>query len=192
MNGGRAPSGKGGDGGKKSSGGLWGVVSKILDNASLDVNLGAGAPAPRAPRAPSGNAADPAARMEPVKQDRKETYDEMIYRTTDGERGQAPIERIDRERRFVARSLDTRGASARATTTIPEGGGEPLSKDVRNKMEPKLGGDLSDVRVHRSGESAEAAQHLNAKAFTVGRDVHFGGGNYSRERKKATVCSRTS
>lgn len=178
----RPPPGKGAaEGGKKSGGGLWGWVGKILDNTSFEFNVGSPAPPQRAP---SGASTDPAARMEPVRQDRKETYDEMIYRTTGGAEGQAPSVRVDRERQYVARSLDGRAAPGHGDATIPTGGGEPLGKDVRARMEPKLGADLSDVRVHRSGESADAAQGLNAKAFTVGHDVHFGSGNYQPGSKE--------
>jgi hypothetical protein len=46
-------------------------------------------------------------------------------------------------------------------------------------MEPRLGADLSRVRVHTSGESAEAAKGLGARAFTVGSDVHFNAGEFN-------------
>jgi hypothetical protein len=168
------------EGGKKSGGGLRGWVGKVLDNISVDFNVGA----PAAHRAPAGTPTDPAARMEPVRQDRKETYDEMIFRTSDGAEGQAPAVRVDRERQHVARSIDGRAKPSNPDAAIPKGGGEPLAKDVRTKMEPKLGADLSEVRVHRSGQSAEAAHGLNAKAFTVGPDVHFGSGNYQPGTKE--------
>jgi hypothetical protein len=46
-------------------------------------------------------------------------------------------------------------------------------------MEPRLGADLSDVKVHPSGDSASAAKDLGARAFTVGTDVHFNAGEYA-------------
>ena len=177
MSGGRPPGG-----GKKADrgGGIWGFVSNIFKNASFDVNIG-GAPA----RPVNGNPTDPAARMTPVKEDRRETYDEMTYRTTDGEEGQAPAVRLNRERQHIARSIDNRsGGGGAAQAPIPEGGGQPLSKDVRARMEPRLGGDLGGVRVHTSGQSARAAEGMSAKAFTVGDDVHFGSGNYQPGTKE--------
>jgi hypothetical protein len=173
---GRPPSG-----GKKADrgGGFWGFVSNIFKNTSFEVNIG-GAPS----RPVTGNPTDPAARMAPVKEDRRETYDEMVYRTTDGEDGQAPAARVNRERQHVARSIDERRNAAAGHAPIPESGGEPLSKDVRARMEPRLGADLSDVRLHKSGESASAAEGLSAKAFTVGNDVHFGSGNYQPGTKE--------
>ena len=120
-----------------------------------------------------------------MKEDRRETYDDMMYRTTDGERGQAPAVRVNRERQHVARSLDERvGAGTRSQAPIPEAGGAPLAKDVRARMEPRVGADLSNVRVHTSGESADAAEGMSAKAFTTGTDVHFGRGNYQPGTKE--------
>src|SRR5437773_8314292 len=63
---------------------------------------------------------------------------------------------------------------ARDRKSIPEGGGAPLDGENRARMEGQLGGDLSGVRIHTGGESARAADDLSARAFTQGKDVHFG------------------
>jgi Domain of unknown function (DUF4157) len=60
-------------------------------------------------------------------------------------------------------------------------GGRPLATDVRKRMEPRLGADLSSVRVH---DSAGAADKLGARAFTVGSDVHFNAGEYNPGTKE--------
>jgi hypothetical protein len=67
---------------------------------------------------------------------------------------------------------------------IPEGGGGKLPAAVRARMEPKLGADLSDVSVHTGGESAKAAAGLGARAFTVGKDVHFNAGEFAPGSKE--------
>lgn len=59
------------------------------------------------------------------------------------------------------------------------GVGQPLSKTERNYFEPRFGRDFSNVRIHTGGKAAEAAASVNAKAFTVGRDIVFGSGQYS-------------
>jgi hypothetical protein len=51
-------------------------------------------------------------------------------------------------------------------------------------MEKHLGADLSSVRIHTSGESAEAARNFGARAFTVGSDVHFGHGEFDPGSKE--------
>ncbi|MCX9012824.1 MAG: DUF4157 domain-containing protein [Candidatus Methanoperedens sp.] len=59
------------------------------------------------------------------------------------------------------------------------GGGQPLPESVRTFYEPRFGHDFSQVRVHADAKAAEAARAVNARAFTVGRDVVFGEGEYA-------------
>ena len=46
-------------------------------------------------------------------------------------------------------------------------------------MEPRFGHDFSRVQVHTDAKAAESAQAVNALAYTVGRDVVFGSGQYT-------------
>jgi len=57
--------------------------------------------------------------------------------------------------------------------------GQPLDAATRSFMEPRFGQDFSGVRVHLGGEAAESARAVNARAYTVGRDVVFGEGQYA-------------
>ena len=59
-----------------------------------------------------------------------------------------------------------------------KGGGKSLSENDRAFFEPRFGRDFSQVRVHTDTRAAEAARAVNARAFTVGRDVAFGTGQY--------------
>jgi hypothetical protein len=79
-------------------------------------------------------------------------------------------------RRQLARKAN---AEANPKTRVPEGAGRPLAPEVRARMEPQLGGDLSAVRIHDSSESAAAARGFGARAFTVGTDVHFARGEFA-------------
>jgi hypothetical protein len=56
--------------------------------------------------------------------------------------------------------------------------GRPLDPEMRDRMERGLGCDFGRVRVHADAASAAAAEALNARAYTVGRDVVFGAGEY--------------
>lgn len=62
---------------------------------------------------------------------------------------------------------------------IKGGGGHPLPVSVRQFFEPRLGQDFSHVRIHMDGRAAQTAQAVNALAFTTGRDIVFGTGQYS-------------
>lgn len=61
------------------------------------------------------------------------------------------------------------------------GNGRPLPSASRGFFEPRFGADFSGVRVHTDGRAASAARQLRARAFTVGRDVFFGEGQYRPE-----------
>ena len=58
------------------------------------------------------------------------------------------------------------------------GAGVPLPNAERNFFEPRFGSSFAQVRVHADSESAHLAHDLDARAFTVGRDVFFGSGEY--------------
>lgn len=80
------------------------------------------------------------------------------------------------QRRWIQRKASGAGGGA---ASIPGGPGAPLGGGVQARMEKTLGADLSGVRVHTGGDSADAADSLGARAFTVGSDVHFGRGEFA-------------
>src|SRR6266568_6653157 len=57
--------------------------------------------------------------------------------------------------------------------------GRPLDTGTRAFMEPRFGHDFSHVRVHTDARAAESARAVNALAYTVGRNVVFGEGQYA-------------
>lgn len=54
--------------------------------------------------------------------------------------------------------------------------GRPLDASTRAFMEPRFGTDFSDVRMHADARAVEAADAVQARAFTVGRHVVLGAG----------------
>jgi hypothetical protein len=62
-----------------------------------------------------------------------------------------------------------------------KGGGKPLPESVRAPFEKRFGHDFSGVRTHTGSEASDLARSLNAKAFTSGRDIVFGTGQYSSD-----------
>ena len=59
--------------------------------------------------------------------------------------------------------------------------GEPLHRDVQGLMESRFGEPFDDVRVHTGDRAAEAADSVQARAFTVGSNVVFGAGEFAPE-----------
>jgi len=58
------------------------------------------------------------------------------------------------------------------------GSGRSLDGSVRSRMESAFGASFAGVRVHTDSQASEASNDLNARAFTLGRDVAFGAGEY--------------
>jgi hypothetical protein len=82
-------------------------------------------------------------------------------------------------------TLQRAAASSAPVNTVPPvvhgvltSSGQPLDTETRAFMEPRFGHDFSQVRVHTDAQAAESARTVNALAYTVGRDVVFGTGQY--------------
>jgi hypothetical protein len=71
-------------------------------------------------------------------------------------------------------SMDTHEAVQAAANS-----GAPLPHDARAYLEPRFGRDFSNVRVHADGVAASAARSINARAYTIGRDIVFGAGEFA-------------
>jgi hypothetical protein len=56
--------------------------------------------------------------------------------------------------------------------------GRPLDLATRAFMEPRFGQAFGDVRVHTDRHAHASARAVNALAYTVGRDIVFGAGQY--------------
>ena len=54
---------------------------------------------------------------------------------------------------------------------------------MRGFFEPRLGADLGGVRLHTGAAAVRSAQALNARAYTLGSDVHFGAGQYQPDSR---------
>jgi len=59
------------------------------------------------------------------------------------------------------------------------GPAQPLDPGARAYFEHRFGCDFGEVRVHSGPAAALGARQIEARAFTVGRDVVFGAGEYS-------------
>ncbi|MGP0066333.1 MAG: DUF4157 domain-containing protein [Isosphaeraceae bacterium] len=77
------------------------------------------------------------------------------------------------------------GASARVGSTAPplvervlDSPGAPIPEEVRSPFEARFGYDFSKVRIHTGGQAAASARAVDALAYTVGRDIVFGPGQF--------------
>lgn len=67
-------------------------------------------------------------------------------------------------------------ASVQRTLQAP---GQSPDAATRAFAETHFGRGLGDVRVHTDGAAAQSAQEINARAYTSGRDIVFGPGQYA-------------
>lgn len=61
-----------------------------------------------------------------------------------------------------------------------------MPRSLHSFFEPRFGYDFDQVRIHTDARAVEAARAVNAKAFTVGRDIVFGAGQYKPGTAKGT------
>lgn len=94
--------------------------------------------------------------------------------------------------RYVARMMAQRQADRRPKTGETQGQssddpavvqsqlghGEPLNGQIKSSMEEVFGQDFSQVRTHVDAQAARLSTGLNARAFAVGNDIAFAGGEY--------------
>jgi hypothetical protein len=84
----------------------------------------------------------------------------------------------------VARLADAEAAVApgpEARLSGARGSGQPLPESVRAFFEPRFDRDFGEVRVHTDGQAADSARSISAHAYTSGRDIVFGAGQYAPE-----------
>lgn len=57
-------------------------------------------------------------------------------------------------------------------------GGSSLDGDTQSFMQSRFGADFSGVKIHTGTEAVKMSRELNARAFTVGKDIYFNEGEY--------------
>lgn len=86
--------------------------------------------------------------------------------------------------RHVMRKAESTNTPANTSSSAMKGlnsSGRALDQQTRSFFEPRFGRDFGNVRIHHDANATELAQGLGAKAFTIGRDIVFGGGQYAPE-----------
>jgi Domain of unknown function (DUF4157) len=79
------------------------------------------------------------------------------------------------------RKAGTTGEADRAPDARQVSGreGESLPGEVRRYFEPRFGWDFSKVRIHADSDAARGARAIQARAYTLRRDIVFGAGEYT-------------
>jgi len=83
---------------------------------------------------------------------------------------------------MVRRHARGDGVTEGAAAAVEGAAGSPgvsLPEGLQSRLGSALGADVSGVRVHSGAASEQAAQSLNANAYAIGQDIHFGQGTYA-------------
>lgn len=116
--------------------------------------------------------------------------DAMADRVTRGDAAVIPISRgaaqvsrkcaaCEDEDKVVQRKAEAPAAATPgAVGSFAPSGGASLDSATHAFMASRFGTDFGDVRIHTGDEAARSARSLGAKAYTVGRDIVFGAGQY--------------
>ena len=66
--------------------------------------------------------------------------------------------------------------------------GKPLSNNERSLFESRFGTNFSNVRIHDDKDAANAAQKIDAQAFTLGNDIVLGNSEVSSAQRKSLIA----
>ncbi len=91
---------------------------------------------------------------------------------------------VEEEEEGLAKAGRTEGQAPAVSSDLEArirrlSGGRPLTDSARSFFEPRFDQDFGGVRVHSGPAAARLASVLDARAFTVGRDIVFGEGEYA-------------
>ncbi len=87
----------------------------------------------------------------------------------------------EEELQMKAADASAQVASPNLETSLNQskGGGAALDEAMRSFIEPRMGFDFSQVRIHNDSQAVQMNQQLGARAFTHGSDIYFGAGQYN-------------
>ena len=104
----------------------------------------------------------------------------VLQRCGTGTAADCPCHRAQRlVSRYPSERASTVGVAPAVVHDALRSAGRPIDPAARARAEAHFGRDFSHIRVHEGSEAAEAARAVSARAFTVGRDVVFGRGEYA-------------
>jgi len=88
-------------------------------------------------------------------------------------------EELLQTKRISRRGGLTPEPEAQAQIAAATHGGAPLPTNTRKFFETRFGQDFTDVRIHVDAAAADSVSSVNARAYTLGRDIVFGSGQYA-------------
>lgn len=112
---------------------------------------------------------------DPLEQEADRIADQVLAAPENSAVGTVP----PRIQRFTGRSSGQTDTVPACVDRVLASPGRPLDSSLQQDMEQRFGYDLSRVRIHANDRAAESARAVNALAYTVGRNIAFGAGQYT-------------
>ena len=123
----------------------------------------------------------------PLTQRQEVVEDEEVQMQAEPEdEEQIQAQEVEEEEELI-QSKERSGSINRGTSNFADrlhslkSSGNPLPNSLRASFENRFDHDFSGVRTHTGSEASDLARSINAKAFTSGKDIVFGSGQYSTE-----------
>ncbi|HVG32465.1 MAG TPA: DUF4157 domain-containing protein [Pyrinomonadaceae bacterium] len=127
----------------------------------------------------SGNTTETVAASPQTTPEEEQKPEEEVQRKCD-----ACEEEEESVQRETPSSQATEGVSVSDSFDQNLGAGQPIDAPTRSFFESRMGHDFEGVRVHTDAESARSARSIDALAYTRGKDVVFGHGQYAPGTKE--------
>ena len=97
----------------------------------------------------------------------------------DGECEECRKKRLQRKSSVLQPAAPSGGVVPPIVHEVLRASGQPLEAATRAFMEPRFGHDFSRVRVFADASADNAARAVQARAYTIGRNIVFGAGEYA-------------
>lgn len=127
-------------------------------------------------------------RRQEMPEEEEQVQADRLQRQAEEEEEQIQAERLQRqsspEEEELVQAKSAAGSVPEVTDGVERridaqrGGGAPLPDSLRAPLESHFGHDLAGVRLHTDAEAGDLAERLEARAFTIGSDIFFRGGDY--------------
>jgi hypothetical protein len=112
---------------------------------------------------------------DPLEYEADRVADQVLRMPLDAKTKKAPI----KLQRLSHTGSDHEGGVPESVHQTLSGSGRPLDASLQQDMSNRFGHDFSGVRVHQGGGAEQSVRDVNAKAYTVGKNIVFGTGEYA-------------
>ena len=115
--------------------------------------------------------------MDPLEQEADWVADRVMAMSPNSGVSRTP----PRVQRFTRQASGETGTAPASLERLLASPGRPLDPVLQQDMGQRFGYDFSRVRVHTGGEAEQSAQDVNARAYTVGKNIVFGTNRFAPE-----------